>query len=271
MNTMRNIRTSNVCSKQQRVDVVRIPSARPVLAVSRAARCVVFAAAPFSPPTVSDTKAKFMEGYRKPIASIYATVMNELIVQQHFIRYSVNYQYNPVFAMGFVSVFEQIMESVPSTERVKVFDAYINALGEDPAQYRADASMIEAQASSLSGPEGLAPSADGNELQKALASAAAASTAGNFAYNKFFAIGLFRLLELTGAKEPAALEKLVKSVGVKQESVMRDLVLYKGILSKLSVAKELMKEFIEREKRKNTERLDAKAAKAAAAAAVPIA
>lgn len=32
--------------------------------------------------------------------------------------------------MGFVSVFEQIMESVPSTERAKVFDAYITALGE---------------------------------------------------------------------------------------------------------------------------------------------
>lgn len=45
---------------------------------------------------MSDTKAKFMEGYRKPIASIYATVMNELIVQQHFIRYSINYEYNPV-------------------------------------------------------------------------------------------------------------------------------------------------------------------------------
>lgn len=34
-----------------------------------------------------------------------------------------------VFAMGFVSVFEQIMESVPSAERAKVFDAYIMALG----------------------------------------------------------------------------------------------------------------------------------------------
>ena len=46
-----------------------------------------------------------------------------------------------------------------------------------------------------------------------------------------------RLLELTGAKEPAALEKLVKAVGVKPESVNKDLLLYKGILSKLSAAK----------------------------------
>lgn len=44
---------------------------------------------------------------------------------------------------------------------------------------------------------------------------------------QFFAIGLFRLLELTGAKEPAALERLVKSVNVRPESVNKDLMLYK--------------------------------------------
>jgi hypothetical protein len=48
---------------------------------------------------------------------------------------------------------------------------------------------------------------------------------------------LLRLLELTGAKEPAALEKLVKAVGVKPASVNKDLLLYKGVLSKLSSAK----------------------------------
>jgi hypothetical protein len=46
-----------------------------------------------------------------------------------------------------------------------------------------------------------------------------------------------RLLELTGAKEPAALEKLVNAVGVKPASVNKDLLMYKGVLSKLSAAK----------------------------------
>jgi hypothetical protein len=46
-----------------------------------------------------------------------------------------------------------------------------------------------------------------------------------------------RLLELTGAKEPAALERLVKGVGVSPTSVNKDLLLYKGLLSKLSAAK----------------------------------
>jgi hypothetical protein len=126
------------------------------------------------------------------------------------------------------------------------------------------------------------------------------------------------LLELTGAKEPAALERLVKSVGAKPEAVNKDLLLYKGILSKLAAAKvggavdaagwrrrtglkpggpqrgaaaappppsprppcpgphaananapavdppqELMREFLEREKKKQAERAAAKAEKAA--------
>lgn len=44
-------------------------------------------------------------------------------------------------------------------------------------------------------------------------------------------------MELTGAKEPAALEKLVKAVGVQPAAVNKDLLLYKGVLSKLSAAK----------------------------------
>jgi hypothetical protein len=41
-----------------------------------------------------------------------------------------------VFALGFVSVFDQILDSFEQGERSKVFEAYISALGEDPARYR---------------------------------------------------------------------------------------------------------------------------------------
>lgn len=52
------------------------------------------AAAAFNPPTVSDTKRKFLDNYVKPIPAIYNVVVQELLVQQHFIRHSVNYSYN---------------------------------------------------------------------------------------------------------------------------------------------------------------------------------
>lgn len=58
--------------------------------------------------------------------------------------------------------------------------------------HQADAEKLESQARGLAGPDGLVPDASGNELQAALAAVATASEAGKFAYNRFFAVGLFR-------------------------------------------------------------------------------
>ena len=122
-----------------------------------------------------------------------------------------------MFALGFVSVYDQIMEGMPSEERAKIFAAYLSSLGEDAAKYRADAERMEQQAAASG--DSLTPSDSGNDVQKCLARVAGLAAEGKFGYNRFFAIGLFRLLELTGAKEPAALERLVKAVGVRAESV----------------------------------------------------
>lgn len=195
---------------------------------------------------------------------MYATVVQELLVQQHFMRYSSRYAYSPIFALGVVSVMEQVLDAFSDdADRKGVFDAYVASLGEDPAAYRRDAQALEALAKEAGSPDALSPDASGNELQRALADVAARTASGDFQYNKFLAIGLFRLLELTGAKEPAALDRLVKAVGVKPDSVSKDLLLYKGVLSKLSVAKELMRDFVERERRKQAERDAEKAAKKA--------
>ena len=57
---------------------------------------------------------------------------------------------------------------------------------------------MEELASELSDPSDLTPSTDGNEVQKLLGSIADRAKDDKFLYTKFFAIGLFRLLELTG-------------------------------------------------------------------------
>lgn len=89
------------------------------------------------PPTVSETKFNFLNSYKKPIPSIYNTVLQELIVQQHLMRYKRSYRYDPVFALGFVTVYDQLMQGYPSDEdREAIFQAYINALNEEPEQYR---------------------------------------------------------------------------------------------------------------------------------------
>lgn len=89
------------------------------------------------PPTVSETKLNFLKAYKRPIPSIYNSVLQELIVQQHLMRYKRSYTYDPVFALGFVTVYDQLMEGYPSDEdRDAIFKAYIKALNEDPDQYR---------------------------------------------------------------------------------------------------------------------------------------
>jgi hypothetical protein len=89
------------------------------------------------PPTVAETKMNFLKSYKRPIPSIYTTVLQELLVQQHLMRYKSTYRYDPVFALGFVTVYDQLMEGYSSDEdKDAIFKAYITALSEDPEQYR---------------------------------------------------------------------------------------------------------------------------------------
>jgi hypothetical protein len=64
---------------------------------------------------------------------------------------------------------------------------------------QADAERLEADAKALTGSEGLAPDAEGSELQRVLARVAGAAADGKLAYNKFFAIGLFRWAHARGS------------------------------------------------------------------------
>ncbi|PKU78429.1 protein THYLAKOID FORMATION1, chloroplastic-like [Dendrobium catenatum] len=221
-------------------------------------QAIVFSAAAPSgvPPTVAETKYNFLKSYKRPIPSIYNNVLQELLVQQHLLRYKRNYQYDAVFALGFVTVFEQLMEGYPSGEdRDAIFRAYIEALREDPEQYRKDAKKLE-EWSRLQNANSLIDfsSRDGDveNILKDISERAQAK--GNFSYSRFFAIGLFRLLELANATEPSALEKLCAALKIDKRSVDRDLDVYRNLLSKLVQAKELLKEYVDREKKKREER-----------------
>ncbi|XP_042063230.1 protein THYLAKOID FORMATION1, chloroplastic-like [Salvia splendens] len=207
-------------------------------------------------PTVSQTKLNFLKAYKRPIPSIYNTVLQELIVQQHLTKYKKSFRYDPVFALGFVTVYDRLMEGYPSDEdRQAIFEAYVRALNDDPTQFRADAQKVEEWAKTQS-PSSLVEfaSRDG-EIEGILKDIAErAGTKGGFSYSRFFAVGLFRLLELSNATEPNVLDKLCAGLNVNKKSVDRDLDVYRNLLSKLVQAKELLKEYTEREKKKTEER-----------------
>ena len=72
--------------------------------------------------------------------------------------------------------------------------------------------------------------------------------------SQLLGVSTLTLRHPTGAKDPKALKALVESVHINLTTVNRDLTSYKGILSKLSAAKELMAELTQRERRKQAER-----------------
>ncbi|XP_015881005.2 protein THYLAKOID FORMATION1, chloroplastic [Ziziphus jujuba] len=213
-------------------------------------------------PTVSETKLNFLKAYKRPIPSIYNSVLLELIVQQHLIRYKRTYSYDPVFALGFVTVYDQLMDGYPSDEdREAIFQAYIKALNEDPEQYRIDAKKMEEWARSQTASSLVDFSSREGEVEGTLKDIAErAGGKGSFSYSRFFAVGLFRLLELANASEPTVLEKLCAALNINKKSVDRDLDIYRNLLSKLVQAKDLLKEYVDREKKKREERAESQKA-----------
>ncbi|XVE92836.1 hypothetical protein REPUB_Repub01dG0137200 [Reevesia pubescens] len=213
-------------------------------------------------PTVSETKSSFLKAYKRPIPSVYNSVLQELIVQQHLMRYKRTYSYDAVFALGFVTVYDQLMEGYPSDEdREAIFQAYIKALNEDPQQYRIDAQKLEEWARTQTSSSLVEfPSRDGEAEAILKDIAERAGGKGSFSYSRFFAVGLFRLLELANATEPTVLEKLCAALNINKRSVDRDLDVYRNLLSKLVQAKELLKEYVDREKKKREERSESQKA-----------
>ena len=203
--------------------------------------------------TVADTKERFLQAYSSPIPAMYSPVVQELLVQQHLQRYNANYVYNPLYALGIMSVFDQILESLENKDAI--VDAYFTALQEDLSDYRRDADAMEEWAKGLSSSDDIKADASGTMGQKVMAEISEKVAADKFLYTNFLAVGVFRVLELSNCTDPEALKRVVAELGLKQERVTSDLATYKGILSKLSAAKELMKEYLERENRKTAERL----------------
>ena len=60
-----------------------------------------------------------------------------------------------VFGLGFVSVFDQVLEGLPDGDKGSLFEAYLSSLDEDPKQFREARSSLQfctCCASTLHGP-----------------------------------------------------------------------------------------------------------------------
>lgn len=132
---------------------------------------------------MADTRRKFWEHYPFPLPSLWSTVVNELLVQQHICRYDSRYKYTALAALGLVSLFDQAMQSFPRPEgKEKIFHAFFLALDEDPDQYRRDHDALIESARSAKSVDGLA------ELD-AIKHLRSLTDSNSFLYTKFHAVG----------------------------------------------------------------------------------
>eukprot|EP00850_Spirogloea_muscicola_P015130 SM000113S24086 [mRNA] locus=s113:425046:426398:+ [translate_table: standard] len=156
------------------------------------------------------------------------------------------------------------MDGFPQqADREAIFRAYIGALKEDPDQYRRDTQALEEWAGQQTGDSIAGFASRDGSIENQLKNIAERAKSRKFHYSRLFAIGLFRALEVAKSADPSTLEKLCEALHISKQAVDRDLDVYRNLLSKLSIAKDLLKEFLAREAKKKVER-DAEQASASA-------
>ena len=215
--------------------------------------------------TVSDTKRSFYTYHTHPINSIYRRVVEELMVEMHLLSVNVDFRYNPIYALGIVTSFDQFMQGYqPESDQESIFVALCQAVEGNPQQYRQDAESIKGFVQNLSS-QGLVDWLSSPTPQDGtgewLASWQETVAHSKFKYSRLFAIGLYTLFEQIDSelvKEEKQLQEILKPlsevINFSEDKMLKDIELYKGNLLKMSQAKAVLEDALEAERKKRQKR-----------------
>ncbi len=215
--------------------------------------------------TVSDTKRAFYTTHTRPINSIYRRVVEELMVEMHLLAVNVDFQYDPIFALGVVTSFDRFMQGyVPEHDKGSIFNAICQAVETDPGRYRHDATRLQELAAGksvsdlVSWFEQSATADWGDDFQQQIK---AIANNPKFKYSRLFVIGLFSLFEAADAaamketaKAEAALKQVCTALRLPEDKARKDLELYRSNLEKMAQAQALMADLLAADKKKKAER-----------------
>jgi photosystem II biogenesis protein Psp29 len=215
--------------------------------------------------TVSDTKRAFYSIHTRPINSIYRRVVEELMVEMHLLAVNVNFQSDPIYALGVVTAFDRFMQGYkPEADVSSIFTALIRSQEFDPQQYRADAQEMEdiAAAGSVKDLQERAGAAredaGSDRLQQTFH---AIATHPQFKYSRLFAIGLYTLVEKSDPERVAdkealetVLDTLSEGLNLPKDKLIKDLDLYRSNLEKVAQARIAMDELTQAERKKREQR-----------------
>ena len=218
--------------------------------------------------TVSDAKRKFFAHYSRPISSIYRRFVEELLVEMHLLSVNVDFEYDPIFALGIVTSFDRFMQGYQPVDQLPaIFNALCQAADFNPDQVKQDAEKVAASAHHISLDEWVNAAASSqasgdNLLRGTLVHIHQRKT---FKYSRLFAIGLYTLLadrdpdvKDNEEKRQDYLTKLADSLHISLEKLAKDLDLYRSNLEKVDQLLKVLEDAAEAE-RKKKEKLAAKA------------
>jgi len=187
------------------------------------------------------------------------------MVEMHLLSVNVDYQYNPIYALGVVTSFDRFMQGYrPENDKSPIFDAICQALQDDPNRYRYDAQRMNDAITHKSAKdivawlEQAATSYGGDELLEQIK---AIANNPKFKYSRLFAIGLFTLFESVdpeAVKNETQRQELLKqacaALRLPQDKVEKDLELYRSNLEKLVQAQAAIADMLAADKKKREQR-----------------
>ena len=208
--------------------------------------------------TIADSKRAFHKAFPFVIPPIYRRVTDELLVELHLLSHQKCFKVNPIFALGLTEVFDSFTRGYRPTEHLQeLFDALCRSNGFDPMAIRNQSkkaeetfkskSIIEIEKWLNNKKEGKQESSE-KELEELLNS-------GKY-YTRLIAIGHTSLISKIqeDSKNEEKTKEIVKeissSLGYSSSRVERDISQYSHNLEKVTQALELIKESIERERKK---------------------
>jgi len=211
--------------------------------------------------TVSDTKRAFYGTHTRPINSVYRRFVEELLVEMHLLAVNEDFRYDPIYALGVVTAFQQFMQSYqPDQDKAAIFDALCQAIQTNPQQYQQDAQAITELTRGKTVEElvqWITEAASSDSSDPIQAQLRAIATNPRFKYNRLFAIGLYTLLEMADpdlvkdeTRFTDLLTQLSTALNLPDGKPQKDLELYRSNLEKMSQARQMIEDLLEAERKK---------------------
>mmetsp|Transcript_18355 Transcript_18355/g.30611 ORF Transcript_18355/g.30611 Transcript_18355/m.30611 type:complete len:344 (-) Transcript_18355:218-1249(-) len=218
--------------------------------------------------TVAETLQQFYTTFTKPIFPQFRNIVSEILVSTHLAVVTPMFTYDPVFASGLKTMWEQFMGSYPLPEQLsEMYTAMINSLGFEVDTVAADEVKLDTFLEGKTGADVLAVMK--GEADDAFFGPIFKEIRENkwFWYSRPFGAGMFKMMLATGTElTEANVEEWVAVLGFNKSMPLQDLKIYTDSLQKLKEAEKMYKEVEIREKKAMAKRLEEKADRAIKAA-----